>query len=142
MSCQLPAGDVEACLAILKDLPDSNATNVYNAAMRCAGRQPPPCTEPGTTVTRGWLPKQVARPASCGGAGLTRNVSCRSLPARATLRVFQAMEQAGVEPNTYTVPALVNAYAALGMLRHLDGAMQGLLRQHQQLVHWSAFFCW
>lgn len=52
------------------------------------------------------------------------------------------MERLDVEPNTYTVTALVEVFAGLNMLRHLDGTMTRLLARHPTLAHWSTLFAW
>jgi len=69
------------------------------------------------------------------------NIALRSLPPRLALQVYDLARSQGVQPTPSMANTIIDTYAALGMMRHIEGAVKEMLGQGLQ-PHWSIFFKW
>ena len=65
----------------------------------------------------------------------------RLLPPRLALQAYHLAREKGVEPTTSMAISVVRVYAALGMLRHIEGAVKEMVAAGLT-PHWSVYFNW
>jgi pentatricopeptide repeat protein len=65
----------------------------------------------------------------------------RMLPPKDALRMYQLSRDHGVGPTPTMAVSVVRMHAALGMIRHVEGAVRDMLAAGLK-PHWSTFFHW